>query len=1164
MKMCVALMRWMAIWAIAAEQITGRTAIAADPTGLTPEVSTVEATSTVAEPAPEAGTADIPALTVETVPGNDFATALAPAAEAAGYPSSLTLGQADADIEEPVSADYQIELLPRGDAFVPANRRSAIVLVGRILDADGNPVPLDVVVTLTTSAGEFLGADYDTDRSGFQVLARRGEFEVRLRSALEAQQVRVRASASGYAVRGLEPETTLRPLPDLEAYAELEFTTDLWPSLVAGVVDLRLGPGGTDYWGSFRDFLNPDQIGTTQFGFGAAIFAIGAIGEWQFTGAFNSDRALNETCNGNRLYRDVQFCEQRYPVYGDRSEIDRLTPSIDSFYVRFQRDATITGAEPDYFMWGDYSTTEFARASQSFTAINRQLHGFKGNYTLGNFQFTAMYGDNLRPFQRDTLVPDGTSGYYFLSRRLILPGSEDVFIEVEELNRPGTVIERRRLTRGADYELDYDRGALLFREPVRAVQVDPLGKTLVRRIVATYQVDGAGRGGNLYAARLQYNFQPGSDARGWTGFTVLAEDQGAQDFQLLGADISLPLGESGQLVGEVASSSFSLGSQEASGEAYRLELRGPVFSQNLVGSAYLRSATSGFSNTATTSFSPGQTRWGGSLDATLGPTTRLSFQVDQESNEGRAPEVLTDFEELLSPGQFARPGALLDNTLTTYRAGLSQQIGSVDVGLDWVNRNRRDRITNTDTTANQIVPRVAVPLSPTLSFQAQSELNLGSEVDPLYPTRTTLGLDWAVEPGVTVRLAQQFTSGGYQPRSITSLDTLVDYDLGENTSLRSRYSLIGGYGGLIGQSAIGLNHRIVLAPGLRANVGFERILSDSFTETGRGQQFAQPYATGLGASALGLQGGTAYSVGLEYTDNPAFQASARIEHRQSSAGNNTVLSAAAAGRITPALTALFRYQQANFSNQLITGNLGDSISLKLGMAYRNPVSDRFNGLFSYEFRRNPASTPNSILFGTGSGASDHTLALEGIYAPSWRWEFYGKYALRLSNVELADTLSVSNGIHLAQLRAAYRFAYRWDVLAETRFITQPAASYNEVGWALELGYYLTPDLRVGLGYSFGRANSDGFNGNDFRSASGPYLGIQLKVNELFNGFGLQQVAPAQQEESYTERATRRSGDEAAGDDAIGDAEPEVDADASPPSDGLTAPLPTPDSPGGEP
>ena len=515
----------------------------------------------------------------------------------------------------------------------------------------------------------------------------------------------------------------------------------------------------------------------------------------------------------------------------------------------------------------------------------------------------------------------------------------------------------------------------------------------------------------------------------------------------------------------------------------------------------------------------------------------------------------TEAVDLFNPGQFSEPGERVDNTLTTYRAGVWQEIGTVNIGLDYVSRNRRDRLDNETTNSQQFVPQLAIPISPDLSFRAQSEINVGSDSDTLYPDRTTLALDWAVQPGVTMRLSQQFI-GGDELRNITSLDTLVDYELGENTSLTSRYSLIGGYGGLIGQAALGLNHRIVLAPGLRATVGIEHVIDDAFNETGAGEQFEQPYAVGAGASALGIIGGTSYSVGLEYTANPDFQASARIEHRNSSVGSNTVLTAAAAGKITNSLTTLFRYQQANFANQQITGNLGNSIDLKLGMAYRNPISDQWNALMSYEYRRNPSTTPDTLLIDSGISSSDHTLALEAIYAPNWQWEFYGKYAFRLSDATLAEDFGFSNSIHLMQFRTAYQFAYRWDILGEVRYITQPEASFNEVGTSLELGYYLTPDLRVGVGYSFGSVDNDGFGGG-YRSASGPYLGIQLKVNELLNDFGLQQpVSPAQQEESYVDTATT-PGDEATPTTGLApEAGPSADDDTAATADDATTADPT--------
>ncbi|WP_155523824.1 TonB-dependent receptor [Nodosilinea nodulosa] len=1019
-------------------------------------------------------------------------------------------------VPQPEVMAYTLTMEPERIGQIPANGRSALTLVGAVTTAAGDPLDDDVVVTLTSSAGEFIGADYDSDRSGFQVLARQGRFEARLRSAIDAQVATVEARVDARAIREIDP--SLREgYPALVASTQVSFTTDLRPTIISGVLDFRVGRGGTNLLGSFRDFLSTDSLNQdVEVGFTAGLFATGAVGDWLFTGAYNNTRGLNDRCDGSSLYRDVQACDQTYPVYGDSSTTDFLTPSIDSLYLRFQHDSLGPDADPDYFMWGDYGTQEFAGESQEFTATVRELHGFKGSYTFGNgVQLTALYGDNVRPFQRDTIAPDGTSGYYFLSRRLVLRGSENVFLETEEFNRPGTVLDRTPLYRGVDYDIDYDRGTLLFHEPIRAVDLNPLGTTLVRHIVVTYQVDDASVRGSLYAGRVQY--RPEGDSGGVVGATLLTEDQGAQDFTLYGFDLLWPLGEQGRITGEFARSSLNAGAANSQGNAYRVELSGTPF-DGITGQAYYRSTDSGFNNTATSSFSPGQTRWGAEVLAQVGAQTQLRALVDQEQNRGNAIAVQTTAAGLLLPGQNPVLGGVVDNTLRELRGGVVQQIGSATLGVDFVNRYRRDRLTNFSTNTNLLVSRLNLPLTDTLSALAQSEVNLGT-ADPLYPTRNTVGLEWAVQPGVSLRLAQQFLTGGQGPNSITSLDTLVDYELDDNTTLTNRYSLLGGYNGITGQGSIGLNHRLTLAPGLRATFGFERIFGDAFNLTGRGQQFAQPYAVGLGASGLGLQASTVYSVGLEYTDNPDWQASGRIEYRDSPGSSNLVLGAAAAGRITDSLTGLARFDLGNFANQTITEQLGDSSTLRLGLAYRNPVSDQFNGLLSYEFRNNPSSTPNSILNGTGSEAQDHTLQLEGIYAPSYRWEFYGKYALRYSNANLAQDFGFSNTIHLAQFRATYRFAYRWDVGAEVRYLGQPAVGYNETGFALEAGYYLTPDVRLGLGYSFGRANDGSFvGGGGYRSASGPYFGITAKVNQLFNSFGVQPVSPPQQQDSYVDEA----------------------------------------------
>jgi len=536
------------------------------------------------------------------------------------------------------------------------------------------------------------------------------------------------------------------------------------------------------------------------------------------------------------------------------------------------------------------------------------------------------------------------------------------------------------------------------------------------------------------------------------------------------------------------------------GEAYRVNFTGSV--GLLTGRAYYRTADRGFANDTTVSFVPGQTRYGTQLNARLTNSTTAQFAYDYEQNWGAAIRPVQQVGDLLDRDREALPGTRLDNSLETITVGLQQQIGRISAGLDWIHRQRKDgQATNPlDVTSSQLRSRLTVPVTDTISLRAQNEVNLSSDQDTVYPNRTILGADWRVAPGVTLGINHQFFSGGqYEDNSITTLNLNGDYNLTENTVLTGRYSMVDTQAM---SAAVGIKHGWNIRPDLRMDLAYEHIFGSIFGRTSSGSQFAQPYAPGQSARSLGVRGGDSYSVGLAYNPSADFQASARYEHRFSSSGNNTVIAAAANGKPTEWLTMMGRYQQASSANQLLE-DLGDTINLRLGLAYRHPESDKFNALLRYEYRQNPSTIPDSILFGTGTSANDHTFATELIYTPSWRWEFYGKQALRKSNSFLADDLVGTSLVSLSQLRATYRLAYRWDVAAEGRWIRQPEADYNEVGLVAELGYYLTPDLRLSAGYVFGEVSDRDFDSD--RSADGFYLGLTMKVNQLWPGFGQEPV-----------------------------------------------------------
>jgi hypothetical protein len=985
----------------------------------------------------------------------------------------------------------QLVLLPPRP--IPADGRSTASIHGQLLDDIGNLSRWDSVATLQTSDGRFLGADLDLDQPGFQVEIIRGEFTAELQSSLESHLVQLQANANGF-----------------DAFGQIEFDTPQRPTLVSGVIDIRLGARGTDFYDSYRDFLPVDGDNRYEFDVDAAVFATGNLGEWLYTGAYNSDRPLNEDCRGeSALFRASDSdCTNIYPTYGDDSYLDVVAPSIDSVYLRLERNSPVSSGV-DYAMWGDFNTEEFATAAQLFTATSRQLHGFKANYNFGNLALTGFYADTVAGFQRDAIAPDGTSGFYFTSQRNLVPGSESVYFEVEELARPGTVLDRQQLARGIDYEIDYDRGTLLFNDPVTRIAVDGLGQLLVRRIVTTYQHED-GSDTEILASRLQYNLSREQGRESWIGASYFSEDQGSQDFTLYGVDTRIALGETAQLIAEIAHSDSGFDNRgfdqngNVSGNAYRLEIDGSLGNW-LNGRAYFRSTDAGFTNIATTSFVPGQMRYGTQLTGQVGRTTSLRAQYDHEDNVGTAPRVITDISELLA-GLNNSPGAPLNNSLTTYSLGVSQRLGRSTLEADWIHRDRRDRLDSDNSiSSDQIRTRWIAPITNKLTAVVQNELNLSSSEDPVYPSRTLIGLNWEVMPWLNVGLSQIF---GDARGSATSLDISGEHTFASDTTVRGRFSTVDGrqLGGVIG-----LEQGINLAPGLDLDLGYERVFSTLGDETAASTQFSQPYATS--AAALGIAGGESYSIGLSYTDNADFQASTRFEHRTSRQGSNTVFDLSALGRVSPELTILGDFRLARTANQNIAG-LGTSSLLKLGLAYRDPDDDRFNALLRYEYRLNPDSVPSSASAGTSTETQAHLFAAEAIYAPNWRWELYGKYALRNSRTTIQGTesnFSTGSTVQLAQARATYRLGFRWDLVGEARWIG--GSDYSEVGFAVEGGYYPLPDLRLSAGYSAGAADSD-FGEN--RSAGGFYIGATAKLSGLLSGFGTRPSAPPQQQESVVE------------------------------------------------
>lgn len=971
-------------------------------------------------------------------------------------------------------------------ASVPADGVGLVTISGNVLGVHGEPLDQDADIMLTTSLGSFAGADADSAALGFHVIARHGAFQAVLRAPTVSGSAIVNAYSGKLAARTL-----------------VRFTTALRPNIAAGALDLHLGPKISNFYAPFDHFLTDGGYAPYQL----TAFTQGAVGQTQLTAAIDNQAPINGDCSGlTPIYgstHELTACRPKYAIYGDSSDALHLANSSDNVYVRLEHNR-------DFLQWGDYDTGEFSSLGQTYAALMTSFHGAKANYGFGKLDLTGLYATNVQAFQRDIIAPDGTSGAYYLSRRLVVPGSENVSLELELLDRPGSVVSVKRLSPGVDYELDPISGSLLFRQPVERTLIDPRsGATLVQHIVVSYQFDG-GQGANGIGGRLQYDWSGVKLNPSAFGISSFNENMGARKYSLNSADVAVAQGADSRLLAEYARSSLlPEDSAATSGSAYRVEERIGGRSR-VVGDAYVTHSDAGFANDATSqSFVPGQTRYAFSADDRASARTTLSLFGDLERDIGTAPAVLTSPVDYLNPGTITPPGSPIDTRLATFGASVEQSLGIASLRLALSANSYSDYLQRSlNTNSTQGTARVIVPLGLRFSALGEVDSTLSGPSTALYPGREALGVSYKVADGVLLGATMQALHGGsFGDRHFTSLDAVVDRHLDKFTELTTKYSLVNGIGGFTAQQEIGLNSRLPVSKHVRADIGYENATGSLFNLTAAGLQFAQPYAVSTNTAGLGITGGTSYHVGAELIGVKDFLASARLEQSASSYGTNTVVHVSAAGIINVANKLLASYDREAAANQLL-GGMPPSTDLNLGFAVRDPRSDKRNWLLSYEFQDNPGLLPtqlltpgqivqqNQLLANSNIVAQAATASIEGIEGVSPRLELYGKFASRHQLTEVSPTSASASTIQFLQARARYLIGQRYDVSGELRQILSNTAGYHESGFVWEAGYLTSAETRAALGYSGGKIDQTIFDSG--RSHNGVFVDFTMRIHQLWH------------------------------------------------------------------
>jgi uncharacterized repeat protein (TIGR01451 family) len=864
-----------------------------------------------------------------------------------------------------------------------------------------------------------------------------------------------------------------------EAEARIRITPEMRPAILVGLAEVTVGQAVPEVsmrgeQGNVRSRLS--------FFYSGRVWAKNAL-----TVAYDSQRPINRTAGRDRLFQ-MDPLDRVYPLFGDSSTRYEAAQSNSKLYARLDHNRS-------YAMFGDFTTD---MEDLTLAGYDRRLTGVKLHVENSTGDFVTVTG--ARPdtsFARD-VFPAGGLGILRLSHSELLPGSEQVVLEVRDRRNPEIIISRETLARSVDYNINPATGELFF---LRYVSSFDYNLNLVQ-LVVTYEHRADSMGSAVYTARARKNFSGMGLRLGFGAVMQRQEETGS--FWLGGLDGEKNLPGKGKLRFAYARSqghitgggnffeTGGVGDDQHDGDAYQVELVQPLPFYEASLEARYANASAGFLNPFGATVTPGSRRGEVAVELKPRSSSTLRFGVADERNRT----------------------ASVDNTRLTLSAVWEQVVNErLHFRLGYDHRSFDDERSGRSTQSDLISAAAEVKVTDKLNVSVKREQNLG-EADPTYPDQTTLAATYQATQWTKVFLTQRlasapimpiadFTGGGAGFSSTNSRRETafgVETRFGKYTAMTGRYQLENGINGADSFAVIGLQNRLPLSKELSLELGFER----GFHMAGNGQSFDSA------------------TVGFGWQPNQDFRANARYEFRDRG-GMGQLISVGAAGRISEGVTALARLQMARTGFE---GRSGSNMDATAALAVRPLSSDRMGLLFSYTHRSltQESGVADGSTIAEPTRARVDSLSTDGYFQATKNVELYGRFALRFSGDGQKDLPFVQTLTYMGQARVQYHFSRRFDLAGETRMIFQPSSGSQRSSYGAELGFWVLADLRVGVGYNFTRAGEPG-GVVIIPTRRGFYFTISSKLSNLFDLFGTSQNGLAGAGKDSTEKdQPQRSGE----------------------------------------
>jgi hypothetical protein len=908
--------------------------------------------------------------------------------------------------------------LPNADLEQPADGTTIKTYRFQIQDEWGYKLDNIRVAEFDVSRGEIVSEDLDSLRRGTQVKVENGVTSVDILSADKPGKATLTVTMVGLTKQ--LPVYYLTPHEDL---------------IVVGTMSVSMGTNtnnALDRQGSpFGSIANQSIAGKNILTSGrAAFYAKGNIGDdYLLTASLDTDRDYID-----QLFEDVDPNDQ-YPIFGDASTLVFDAQTQSKLYAKIEKNE-------NFLLLGDFNT---AFDESDLTTYNRTFNGALGRTTLGQGNLTSFLTSTDRKMVLDEIRGEGLSGYYYLSRSNVTRFSEKVEIIIRDKYHFDEIIQRTKMTRFQNYNINYVDGTLMFKQPVASM--DAAGNPIF--IVTSYEYRSQQKdaliGGLRYNRSFQRDIQVSS--------TLIGENRGSANYYLYGVDTKIPFSSALSFNGELAGSrSPDLQSGSSiGGLAYRTALSYKPNSDIFL-KAHFRQTDQDFVNSSKigSGLESGSQRYG----------INGSYAVNEKS------QILADFSQQnteLGTNQEKRRSmmslnyALIMDEDNSFKAGLEDVYREAASGDSTPSREDRSSLISLE-----YQRKINEKLLSTAEHQ--QDLTGGNAIRP---SNSSAGLQYQLTEKLSI-------TGKYRLIYAEELKTQavigLDSRLTENTELVGKYEIGGLTGDDRNRASIGLNNHWMITPDVTFNLAYENVATADSLELPTSEH-------------------ETISLSTEYLPEAPWKAAAKFEYQDNVNSFKRVTSLGADARVMDGLGVIMKWD--HFEDIYKNGTQGrvERSNFQAGLAYRPVMRDEVNALAKLAW-----------ISDFNSHVSERVEQERMIASASIFWQAHeklgvaGRLATRFVRDVEGDFFDNTSRTSLLNIRGDYRWSNDWSSLIDLRYLVMRPVNQSNFGMATELNYAVIQDMQVGLGYIFNDIEDADFSYLSI-SQSNFYISMHLKFDE---------------------------------------------------------------------